>query len=131
MKWDNTGLKTPMARVAGLGSAKDGTEHWIMQRLTAILNLPLVIWLLWSIVTNDFSDYQVFTGWLSEPLNAILMILLILSAFTHAVLGSQVVVEDYVHHEGLKISKLVGNRLFFFALAIACLFSVLKIAFTV
>lgn len=130
MKWDNTGLKTPMARVSGLGSARSGTHHWIHQRLTAMANLPLVIWLIWSICTHDFTDHTVFTGWLAEPVNSILMILLILSSFYHAVLGSQVVIEDYIHNEGFKIMKLVGQRLFFIALGVACVFSVLNIAFT-
>tara|TARA_B100002019_G_C21184351_1_gene555390 strand:+ start:82 stop:477 length:396 start_codon:yes stop_codon:yes gene_type:complete len=131
MKWNDTGLKTPMARVSGLGSAKSGTSHWIYQRLTSIANLPLVIWLIWSICTHDFTDYTVFTGWLAEPINSILMILLVISSFYHAVLGSQVIIEDYVHNEGFKILKLVGQRLLYFAFAVACLFSILKIAFTV
>jgi succinate dehydrogenase / fumarate reductase membrane anchor subunit len=131
MKWNDTGLKTAAARVEGLGSAKSGTDHWIMQRLTAMMNLPLIIWLIWSVITHDFTDYAVFVGWLAEPVNSILMILVILSTFYHAVLGTQVIVEDYVHNEAFKIFKLVGQRLFFFALAVACLFSVLKIAFTV
>lgn len=129
MKWDNKGLKTYNARVSGLGSAKSGTGHWINQRLTAIANVPLVLWLIWSVTQNDFSDYTLFTLWIAQPVNAVLVILFILSAFYHAVLGTQVVVEDYVHHEGLKISKLVAHRLIFTALAVACLFSVLKLAF--
>lgn len=130
MKWQDKGYKTPMARVTGLGSAKDGVGHWMHQRLTAIANAFLVLWLIWSICTHDFTDYAVFTGWLAEPLNAVMMTLLIISTFYHATLGSQVIVEDYLHHEGLKILKLVGQRLFFFALAVACIFSVLKLAFT-
>ena len=130
MKWDNSGLKTAEARVHGLGSAKSGTHHWIHQRLTAIANVPLVIWLIWSICTHDFSSYMVFHGWIEQPLNAILLILFVISAFYHAVIGTQVVVEDYVHNEPLKIAKLVAHRLIFFGLAVGCIFSILKLAFT-
>ncbi len=130
MKWDNTGLKTAEARVRGLGSAKSGTDHWMMQRLTAIASTPLVLWLIWSVCTHDFTSYMIFDGWISEPINAILMILLVISVFYHAVLGAQVITEDYIHHEGLKIFKLVGQRLVFFGLAVGCIFSILKLAFT-
>lgn len=130
MKWDKAGLKTADARVSGLGSAKSGVHHWINQRMTAIANVPLVLWFIWSLCTHDFSSYVIFDGWISQPINAILMILLVISTFYHAVLGSQVIVEDYVHNEGFKITKLVGQRLIFTGLAIACIFSILKLAFT-
>lgn len=130
MKWDKTGLKTEDARVSGLGSAKDGVHHWMNQRLTAIANIPLIIWFIWSLCTHDFSSYVIFDGWISEPINAILMILLVISVFYHAVMGAQVISEDYIHNEGFKIFKLVGQRLFFFALAVGCIFSILKLAFT-
>jgi succinate dehydrogenase / fumarate reductase membrane anchor subunit len=65
---------------------------------------------------------------LSEPLNAICMILFVISSFYHAVLGSQVVIEDYIHHEGFKIFKLLGQRLLFFAMGVASIFSVLQVA---
>ncbi len=130
MKWDNTGLKTAEARVSGLGSAKSGTHHWIHQRLTAVANIPLVLWLVWSICTHDFTSYLVFDGWISQPVNAILLILFVISAFYHAVLGTQVVVEDYVHNEPLKIIKLLSHRLIYIGLAVACIFSILKLAFT-
>ena len=130
MKWDNTGLKTADARVSGLGSAKSGVHHWINHRLTAIANIPLILWLVWSIYTHDFSSYVIFDEWVSQPINAILLILLVISAFYHAVLGAQVVVEDYVHHEPLKIAKIVSHRLIFLGLAIGCIFAILKLAFT-
>ena len=129
MKWDKTGLKTTDARVSGLGSAKSGTEHWIMQRITSIANLPLILWFIWSVMTHDFTSYAIFNSWLSEPLNAILMILLVISTFYHATMGAQVITEDYVHNEGFKVFKLVGQRLVFFGLAVGCIFSILKLAF--
>lgn len=130
MKWEASALKSPMARARGLGSARDGVEHWMMQRVTAIANIPLVFWLVWSIINLQGATYLGFISWLSQPLNAILMILFILSTFYHALLGSQVVTEDYIHSEGLKMAKLIGQKLFLLAMAIAGIFSVLKIAFT-
>ena len=130
LKWENQGIKTPLARARGLGSARDGVEHWFMQRVTAIANIPLMIWLVYNIVAMKGASHAEFTSWLAQPVNAILMILVVISTFYHAKLGSQVVTEDYIHHEGFKMFKLIGQKLFFFALAIACIFSVLKIAFT-
>ena len=130
LKWENHGMKSPLARARGLGSAKEGTDHWFMQRVTAIANLPLMLWLVWSILGLIGASYEEFTSWLAQPLNAILMVLVIASTFYHAKLGVQVVTEDYIHNEGFKMVKLIGQKLFFFAIAVACIFSILKIAFT-
>ena len=128
MKWEKTEFKSDMARARGLGSTKSGSGHWLAQRVTAISNLILMIWAIYSVTTLIGSDFQTFTSWLSAPLNAILMILFIISTFTHAVLGVQVVVEDYIHNEGFKLFKLIGMKLFYIALGLACIFSILKIA---
>lgn len=121
-------MKSPLARAKGLGSAHEGADHWFSQRITAIANIPLLLWFVYSIVQMKGASHAQFTSWLAEPINAILMILLIISAFYHAKLGSQVVVEDYIHHEGFKIAKLIAMKIFFFGLGIACIFSILKIA---
>lgn len=128
MKWEDKGIKTPLARARGLGSAKEGTDHWMAQRVTAIANIPLMIWLIFSVVNLKGASHDEFTTWLAHPINAILMILVVISTFYHAKLGTQVVVEDYIHHEGFKMFKLIGQKLFFYAAAVACIFSVLKIA---
>lgn len=128
LKWNDTGMKSALGRARGLGSAKEGSDHWMSQRITAIANIPLVLWLVFSIVNLKGANYAEFTSWLATPLNAILMILFIVSVFYHAKLGAQVVTEDYVHNEGLKFAKLIGQKLFFFGLGIACIFSILKIA---
>ncbi len=128
LKWEDHGMKTPLARARGLGSAKEGTNHWFMQRVTAIANIPLMIWLIYSVLDMRGAGYSEFTYWLGQPMNAILMILVILSTFYHAKLGSQVVVEDYIHNEGFKMVKLIGMKLFFFGAGVACIFSILKIA---
>ncbi len=128
MKWEKTQFKSDMARARGLGSTKSGSGHWLAQRITAISNMILMVWAICSVTSLIGSDYESFVSWLSTPINAILMILFIISTFTHAVLGAQVVVEDYIHNEGFKLFKLIGMKLFYMALGLACIFSILKIA---
>lgn len=131
LKWQDDGtIKSPLARAKGLGAAHEGTGHWWHQRVTAVSNLVLMLWLVWSVVNMSGWTYAEFTAWLAAPVNAILMLLAVVSVFCHAALGTQVIAEDYIHHEGLKIVKLAGIKLFFTATAIACIFSILKIAFT-
>lgn len=122
--------KTPLKTAKGMGSAKEGVDHWMKQKVTALANIPLVLWLVWSIVSLQGASYDEFTGWLAQPINAILMILLIISVCIHAKLGAQVITEDYVSCECMKMTKLIAQKLFFFAIAVASIFSVLKIAFT-
>lgn len=128
LKWDDKGIKSPLAKARGLGSA-GGTDHWMAQRLTAIANIPLIIWFVWSIISQKGATHEEFTTWLAHPVNAILMILLVISAFYHAYLGARVITEDYIHCEAFKMVKLIGQKLFFLAAAVACIFSILKIAF--
>ena len=129
LKWEDDGtLKTPLARARGLGAARGGVTPWWHQRITAISNLLLMLWLVCQASQMPGWSYDVFTAWLALPLNAVLMILTIVSVFYHAALGAQVIAEDYIHHEGLKIAKLIGIRLFFIAAGAACIFSILKIA---
>lgn len=128
LKWDNNGIKAPLAKARGLGSAKEGVEHWMAQRITAIALIPLSIWFVFAVISQIGATHAAFITWLSQPLNAVLGILLVISALYHAILGAQVVVEDYIHCEWFKTLKLIGNKLFFFALGVACIFSILKIA---
>lgn len=131
LKWDNRGLKTPLARARGLGAAGGAVEGWIRLRVTAIANVILAVWFLWFLKQVVGASHADFTAKLADPRNAIMMILLVISTFYHAVLGSREIVEDYFHNEFMKIFKLVGMYLFFLALGVACIFSVLKIAFVV
>lgn len=128
MKWDK-GVKTPLARARGLGAAGGAVEGWIKLRLTAIANAIISIWFIWFIMQVIGASHAEFVAELSDPRNAIMMILFIISVFVHAGLGCREVVEDYFHIEWMKLSKLVGIYLFFFAAGVACVFSVLKIAF--
>lgn len=128
MAGSSSKLVSDMARAKGLGAAHGGTHHWLMQRVTAMSNAVLVLWLVYSIVSLKGATHEAFVAWLALPWNAVLMILFILSTFYHAVLGIQVVVEDYIHTKWIKMTKLIGAKLFFTALGVAMIFSVLKIA---
>ena len=120
---------SPLAKARGAGSAHHGNVHWMHQRLTAVANIPLMLWLVWSVVQLSSASYHDVSLWLAHPLNAILMILSVLSMFYHAVLGLQVVIEDYVYGPLTKIVSLLALRLFFVAAGVAVIFSVLKVAF--
>ena len=101
------GNGTSIGRVRGLGSAKEGAHHWLVQRFTAIGNLVLMAWLVTSIVTLPDLGYATVAKWLSAPVPATAMALLILSTFWHARLGLQVLVEDYIQDAGMKFGVVV------------------------
>lgn len=123
-------LKTPLGAARGLGSAKNGTHHWIMQRITAVALVPLTLWFVFSALALSDAGYAEAAGWLADPLNAVLMLLLIVATFHHLQLGLQVVIEDYIHGEAAKIVALLAVKFAAFALGTAGAFAVLKVAFT-
>ncbi len=129
-KWEATPFKSPTARVSGLGSAHSGVHHWMMQKITALANIPLVLWAVWSAMTLAAAgaDYETVRGFFSQPIHAILMVLFLVSTFYHAALGLQVAVEDYFHSEKTKMALLILVKLVLFALCVASVFSVLKLA---
>ncbi len=120
-------FRSPLGTARGLGSAKAGTEHWMVQRLTAIALLPLTLWFVWSLLCMAGADYATFTAWLANPLIAVLMSAFSLMLFYHAALGLQVVVEDYVGG-GMRIASIVAVKLLSALGAIACVISVVLIA---
>ncbi len=120
---------TELGRVRGLGSAKSGTHHWILQRFTAVGYLLLVSWLLFSFVRLPAFDHATVSGWLAQPLVAVPMILMLVSVFWHLRLGLQVLIEDYVHDDGLKFAVILLLNFFAIGGAAFGLFSVAKIAF--
>ncbi len=122
--------RSPLGRARGLGSAKDGTHHWWMQRVTAVALVPLTVWFIAAVVGLATVDHATAAGWLAQPLNAVLMTLTVVATFYHASLGAQVVIEDYVHSEATKIASLIALKLVSFALAAIGVFSILKVAFT-
>jgi succinate dehydrogenase / fumarate reductase membrane anchor subunit len=121
--------RTPLSHARGLGSAKSGAHHWWMQRLTAVALVPLTLWFVVSIIQLTGANYQTAAMWLSNPVNSVLMLLLIAATFHHMQLGLQVVIEDYVQSESAKIIGIVFVKLMSVLLAAAAAFAVLKIAF--
>jgi succinate dehydrogenase / fumarate reductase membrane anchor subunit len=123
------GTGTEIGRVRGLGSAKAGAHHWWMHRLTAGSNFLLISWFLISLLRLPGYDYQTMTTWLSSPLAAVPMALLVASVFWHFRMGLQTVIEDYQHDE-TRVVALVLLNFYVVAMAAFAIFSILKIAFT-
>jgi succinate dehydrogenase / fumarate reductase membrane anchor subunit len=119
---------TPLARARGLGAARGGLGHWKAQRLTAISNAVLVLWFVFSAMALAGAGYDEIRAWLASPVAATLMILLIVSVFYHAPLGLQVIIEDYVHHPGIRIAAVILVRLVVAGLAVACIVAILMVA---
>jgi succinate dehydrogenase / fumarate reductase membrane anchor subunit len=126
-----TSLRSPLGHVRGLGSAKDGTAHWWAQRVTAIALVPLSIWFVAIVVRYAGAPWDVQTKWMGAPFNAALLLLLVAAVLYHAVLGMQVVIEDYVHHEGLKIASLLAMKALAWILFVMVAFSLFRLGFLV
>lgn len=125
----DTRLRSPLGRVMGLGSAKEGVAHWWMQRVTAVALVPLVLWFVSDLIGMTGADHADAVAWLHSPFPAIATVLMLIALFYHMALGVQVVIEDYVHAEWLKVSALLLNKFIAFMLAAAGIFAVLRIAF--
>ncbi len=121
-------LKSPLGRVMGLGSAGTGTEHWLGQRLSAIAMIPLALWFAVSLLTLPTLDFYTVNAWAALPLHAILLVLLVMALVYHSSLGTQVVVEDYLHAPAARVVLLVVLRLLHVALAVGGIFAVFLIA---
>lgn len=122
-------MRTPLSQVRGLGSAKEGTDHFWKQRLTGIANIPLTIFFVFLVVSMVGADHSTAASLIASPLVSIILLMMIVAGLYHMRLGMQTIIEDYVNAEGMKIVLIIANTFFSFAVGAACIFAVLKISF--
>ncbi|HKU95116.1 MAG TPA: succinate dehydrogenase, hydrophobic membrane anchor protein [Vineibacter sp.] len=122
-------LRSPLARVRGLGSAQDGTHHWWLQRVTAIALVPLVVWFVISMLRVAPEGQAAVRAWIASPITMTMLILFIAVGLWHAALGMQVVIEDYVHGKGWRIGLDLAVKFIAAALIVAGIVAIFKIAF--
>lgn len=122
-------LRTPIGRVRGLGSAKEGVSHWWAQRVTAVALIFLSLWFVISLLFVVRADYETMIHWIGRPINTVLLIAFLFAVFYHALLGLQVVIEDYVHTEGKKLASLLIMKFLMVLLGLFSIVAVLRIAF--
>ena len=120
-------MAPPLKRVRGLGAAHGGTETFWRQRLTAIANIPLVLFLIWSIVTHIGADCDQVHAYLAQPIVALLLLALVISAAIHMRIGLKEIIEDYVHG-GAKMVAIVLATFFAAGIGLACVVALLKIS---
>jgi succinate dehydrogenase / fumarate reductase, membrane anchor subunit len=123
-----TALQSPLGRVRGLGSAKGGTHHWWMQRVTSIALLPLTIWFVFSAVGLAGLGYAETRAWIGAPVNAVLLLSLIGLTFHHMASGLQVVIEDYTRGEFARMAMVLAIKAASLLMALAAGLAVLRIA---
>ena len=123
------GYRTPLSRARGLGSAKHGVGHWIGERVTSVLLIPLVLWGVYAALTVARSDYAGAVEWLGKPLNAVLLSVLLAVSFHHMHMGLRVIIEDYIHKPSSKVMLLLLNMAVCGLAGALAVFSVLKVAF--
>ncbi len=122
-------LRTPVGKVLGLGTAKEGAEHWWMQRLSAVALVVLTLWFVFSLLSIGSLHYDAMHAWIERPVNAALLVLLVVTLMYHSQMGIQVVIEDYVSHKPTKLAALIANQFVHVALAAIGLFAVLRAVF--
>jgi succinate dehydrogenase / fumarate reductase, membrane anchor subunit len=122
-------MKTPLKKVRGLGSAKSGTEHFWHQRVTALANIPLLLFLVWFVISHLGASRADMIASIKNPLVAVALLLTLLSVMWHMRLGLQVVIEDYVSSEGRKMALLLLNTFFTLALGLSGAYAILKMGF--
>ncbi|MCB1972470.1 MAG: succinate dehydrogenase, hydrophobic membrane anchor protein [Geminicoccaceae bacterium] len=121
-------MRSAIGQVRGLGSAGEGVGHWKNQRLTGVANVILIVWFVFQAVGMTNATRLDWLEWFASPIHATGMVLLVMSGFWHAALGVQVVIEDYIHCEALKVASLTALALVSFALAAAGVVSILMLA---
>lgn len=123
-----TSLRTPLARVRGLGAAKQGTGHFITLRTLAVAMAPLGVWFLWAVISHAGAPYAETAAFFSHPVNAGLILIFVVAVLWHFRLGMEEVILDYVTHEGLKVAALLANTFFSVIVTVASVLAILKLA---
>ena len=126
-----TVMRSGLGRARGLGSAKSGTAHWWAERVTSIALVPLTLWFILVMFRLVAAPRIAVIAWAGHPLNATLMIALVLITFHHTQLGLQVVMEDYIHSEKARLGSILAMKGLVALLAIASTVAILKLAFAV
>ena len=125
----NGDLRTPLSRARGLGSAKEGVHHFWAQRITAVALIPLVAWFAISLIMMSGADHGVVRAWIGSPVVMVLLTLTIVIGLHHGQLGMQVVIEDYVHNDGMKLALIVLMRFIAVFFGLAAIVAILRIGF--
>ena len=129
MSKSSTSIRTPAAKVRGLGAAKSGTEHFWLTRVTAVANIALTFAFVVIVLMLSKADYAGAKAIVGNPLVAVLLLAFVISAFVHMRLGMQVIIEDYVHNEGQKLFLLMLNTFFAVLMGLGATYAILKIGF--
>lgn len=121
-------LRTPLAKVKGLGASGKGAHHWWLQRVSAIALAPLSVWFVFAILGHIGDSHAAVIAWISQPAMTVLLVLYLAFMFLHAQLGLQVVIEDYVHNEAVKMTMMLLMKALCLLAALASIFAVLRVA---
>jgi succinate dehydrogenase / fumarate reductase membrane anchor subunit len=119
-------MQAPLARARGLGSARSGSRHWSLQRVSALALAPLTVWFVISFMALISADHRSYSQWIGSPLNAVLMILLVIVLFHHMSLGLQVIAEDYLHTDWIKLFAIISIQFGCLVLVVAGVVSILR-----
>ncbi len=128
VKLARTTMRSGLSRVRGLGSAKEGVNHWWTQRVTAVALVPLTLWFVASMIMLTGADHAFASAWIARPMNTVLLLCLLGATFWHAALGLQVVIEDYIHHERTRIAVLLAAKGLLVIGALTGIVAVLRVA---